>query len=137
MGQYINQHLDNNTLTGITLSTAYDGTGSITVGTAKKEKAELLVSYTMPAGESANTVNIKIETGPTTTDLYRHIERTQSGNESVSTASDITLVGNTVGENRFAIPLDVQNTYMKVSLKETGVAGTAGTASVKVMLSGR
>lgn len=137
MGQYLIQNLDNNTLSGVTLSSAFDGAGAITVGTAKKEKAEILVDYTQATGETANDVEVKLESGPSATEVYHLVNSANDAGNLVSTGGLHILDGMAAGNNKRAIPVDVQNKFLKISLREAGVANTHGTASVKVFLSGR
>lgn len=116
-------------LSAIALTAAY-GTGNcqFTSSVSGATQVVLYVTYTLGATETNNTVDIKLESGPSATDLHRltSIDVT-SGSITVSPTEHHFVGADTTAPYKFAIPLEVADDYIKVSFKETNKATNFGT----------
>jgi hypothetical protein len=99
-------------------------------------KLDLAILYTMGAAETANSIEIQVEQSSDGVNFYRIPNETVSGGTSTLTAREFTFVGTNAAAATISIGLDIFYKYIKVSVKETGVAANAGTAYVEGTLSG-
>lgn len=126
------------TRTSVTLTSSYDvanKTKVLEVGGFSKINFSVL--YTMGAAESSNSIEVRIEESSDGTNFYRIPNDSTSAGTSTLTAREFTFVGTNAAAATISIPLDIFYKYLKVSVKETGVAANAGTIYVEALLSGR
>ena len=126
--------------TGVTLESTYQ-TESDTVATksfkiAGYSKANFDITYTMGATETTNSVEIKLEHSPDNINWYRYVTDTTTGGTSTLALREWTYVGVNAAASSFSLPVDIFDRYIRVSLKETGVATNKGKAYVEVTLLG-
>lgn len=100
-------------------------------------KVNFDILYTEGAGESANSVELKIESSPDGVNFYRIPNETVSGGTSTLTAREFTFVGTDAAAATISIGLDIFYKFIKISAKETGEASNFGTIYVEATLSGR
>lgn len=123
------------TITSATLTSDYaDNAKSFPVGGYSKLNLDVL--YTMGATESSNSVEIKVEGSTDGTNFYRIPNEAVSGGTSTLTAREFTFVGTNADDATISIGLDIFYKFIKVSVKETGVASNAGTIFIEGTLSG-
>lgn len=125
---YENQPVDV-IFSGVTLTSAYTGNRK-SFETGGFTKLSLDVTYTMGAAESANTLEIQLESSPNGTDWYVLVI------DATTTISAITARAWQMSEGSLNFMLDIAYKYVRVSIKETGVASNAGTATITTTLSG-
>lgn len=104
--------------------------------TAGQAKLNLDVSYTEGAGETSNSIELKIESSSDNKNWYRIPNEVVSSGTSTLTAREFTFVGADGGNATISIGLDIFYLYMRISAKETGVATNAGTVFIQGTLSG-
>lgn len=125
------------TRTASTLTSAYAGGLGKTINTGAASKINLNILYTTGSAETNNPVEVKVETSPDVTNFYQIPNESVSGGTSTLTQREFTFVGASAATAySFSLPLDVQDLYMKLSFKESGVAANAGTLYVEGTLSG-
>jgi hypothetical protein len=129
------------TRTSVALTTAYqaEATGKPTksFSTGGLSKINLGILYTTGAGETSNSIEIKVETSADGTNFYQIPNESVSGGTSTITQREFTFVGAAAATAyEFSLPLDIQDEYMKVSVKESGVASNAGTIFMEATLCG-
>lgn len=133
------------TLTGsyVTQSLATHGTADW-IDLKNVDQVVLDVAYTMGAAETANSIQIKVEfanpatkTTPATTDWHQMIQETISGGTDTVAFLEysFTAVSAAATYDRFQIPFPVSSKFMRVSVKETGIAANGGTVTMKATLS--
>ena len=131
------------TRTSITLESTYQAesgqtkpTKTFICGGMTKMNIDLL--YTTGSGETANSIEIKIEASPDGTNYYRVPNDSTTTGVSTITEREFTFVGASAATAyAIGIPLDVFYKYLKISIKETGVASNKGTIYGEVTLSGK
>lgn len=124
-------------INAVTLTNAYADANSGSKDVNEISRAALLVNYTTGATETNNSIEVKIEFGPTDSELYRTSNKSDSSGTSTLTAQEFTFVGAAAATSyKFRIPLDLADKVIKVSVKETGVVTNAGTATVKLSAAG-
>lgn len=123
-------------LSAVALTSSYGDARSFTIETGGMTDLVLYISYTMGATETSNSIEVKVESGQTATDLHRLTTLSTSGGTVTLTAVEYTFVGTNAAEAKFALPLMVADKYVKFSFKETGVATNAGTVTAKITTSG-
>lgn len=127
---------DGTLFNAVTLTTAYTG-NTKTIAVAGAEEAILFVNYTTGSGETSNSIEIKVEFGPTDTDVYQDVNEAVSSGTSTLYQKEYTFVGASAATSyKFRLPIPVADKFMKVSIKESGVSTNAGTATVKTTFSG-
>ncbi len=104
--------------------------------TAGQVKLNLDILYTEGATETANSIEIKIESSPDGVNFYRIPNEAVSAGTSTITAREFTFVGNDAASATIAIGIDIFYKYMRISAKESGVVTNFGTAFVQATLSG-
>lgn len=100
-------------------------------------KMNLSLLYTMGAGETTNSIEVKIEESPDGTNFYRIPNDTTSNGTSTLTAREFTFVGINATTATISVGLDIFYNNIKISIKETGVASNKGTIFGDVTFSGR
>lgn len=108
-----------------------------TFRTGGNSKMNLDLLYTMGAAETANSIEVKIEVSTDGTNYYRIPNDSTSGDTSTLTAREFTFVGTNGAAATISIGIDIFYKYVKVSIKETGVASNKGTIYSDVTLLGR
>jgi hypothetical protein len=98
--------------------------------TAGFSKLSLEITYDMDAGETANTMELQLEESSNGTDWFSLVI------DDTTTVSVISARTWQMSEGNLNILVDIAYRFMRLSIKETGVATTAGTASVGYTLSG-
>lgn len=124
------------TRTASTLTNVYTGnTKTFEVG--GWSKMDLALNYTMGAGETSNSIEVKVEQSPDGTNFYRIPNESVAGGTSTLTAREFTFVGADAAAATISIGLDIFYKYVKVSVKETGVVTNAGSIYAEATLSGQ
>lgn len=125
------------TRTASALTSAYTGNNkAFAVGGYSKLNLDIL--YTTGAAETNNSIEVQIECSPDGTNWYRIPNEAASGGTSTLTQREFTFVGASAATAyTISIGLDIFYKYVKVSVKESGVAANAGTAYVEATLSGK
>lgn len=129
------------TRTGVELESTYsttevtEPTKSFRVGGMSKLTLDIL--YTMGAAETSNSIEMKVEASPDGTNWYRLSTDTTSGGTSTLAAREWTFVGTNGSTATINVFLDIAYEYVRVSLKETGVASNKGNVYVEATLSGK
>lgn len=128
------------TRTPIALTAAYQaesGTNPTkSFRTAGQSKLNLDISYTMGAGETGNSIQLKVEGSSDGKNFYRIPNEAVSTGTSTLTAREFTFVGVNAANATISIGLDIFYKYMRVSAKETIGASTFGTVFIEGTLSG-
>lgn len=128
------------TRTSWALTTAYQSEGTTkptkTFATTGFSKVNFDIFFTVGAGETANSIELKIEGSPDGVNFYRIPNETVSGGTSTLTAREFTFVGADATTSTISIGLDIFYHYLRISAKETGVVTNAGSAYVEATLSG-
>jgi hypothetical protein len=118
-----------------TLTTAYSGNAK-EFSTYGMEKMVLYVNYTTGAAETNNSIEIKVEFTPDNAAFYQETNAADSGGTTTLTQKEYTFVGASAATSyKFSVPIELADNVVKVSIKETGVAANAGTATVLATLS--
>ena len=129
-----------NVATGVTLESTYqtdEATTAIkTFETGGFSKLALGIIYTMGAAETTNSIEVRIEQSPDKVNWYRIMNDSTSGATSTLTAREFLFVGTNGAAANIDIFLDIAYKYMRVAVKETGVAANKGTAFGEATLSG-
>ena len=131
------------TRTSIALTDAYQAESGFTKPTKAFEtggfsKMNIDLLYTTGAGETSNSIEVKIESSPDGTNYYRIPNDSTTDGVSTITAREFTYVGASAATAYpIGISLDIFYKYIKVSAKETGVAANVGTLHGIVTLSGK
>ncbi len=131
----------NTVVRGVALTSSYqaEGSGKPTKSfvTAGLVKVEVSGKYTTGASETATSIDIKVESSPDRVNWYRILNLSISGGTSTLTNEEFVFAGGAgATDYPISLPLDVQNRYLRISTKETGVSVNAGSVYVEVMLSG-
>jgi hypothetical protein len=115
---------------GVTLTADYaDNAAVISIGGMSKLSID--IDYAQGAAETGNILEMKIEHSTDGTNWH------SLSIDETSTVSDITArEWNITGDAALNIILDIAYLFVRVSLKESGVASNAGTATVTVLPSG-
>jgi len=128
--------------TGITRSSV-DLTNAYDVADKTKEfktdgysKLNLDILYTMGSGETSNSIQVRLECSTDGVNYYRIPNDSTTDGTSTITAREFTFVGTNAAAASISISLDIFYKYMKISVKETGVASNAGTIYVEGSLAG-
>jgi hypothetical protein len=125
--------------TGVTLESTYqtdEATTAIKTFTSGGfSKLSLDIAYTMGAAETANTIEMVVESSPDRINFYRlPIDATVT--QSTITAREWTHLGTNAATSKINIFLDIAYKFMRVSFKETGVASAKGKVFCEATLSG-
>jgi hypothetical protein len=124
------------TRTSSALTAAYTG-NTKTFETKGYSVLVLDVLYTTGAGETTNSIEIKLEDSIDRTNFYQLTNESASAGTSTLTAREFTFVG-AAAATAYPISyrLDITYPFMKVSVKESGVVTNAGTIFVEGVLGG-
>jgi hypothetical protein len=126
------------TVTPVALTTGYDVANKTKiVETAGYSKINFDILYTMGAAETANSIEVRVDASTDGTNFYRIANESASGGTSTLTAREFTFVGTNAAAATISIGLDIFYKYVRVSVKESGVAANAGTVYVEATLSGQ
>jgi len=105
--------------------------------TGGKTKINFSILYTTGAGETSNSIELRIESSADGTNFYRIPNEATSGGTSTLTQREFTFVGAAAATAYdISLPLDLQDRFLRISVKETGVAANFGTVYVEATLSG-
>lgn len=131
-----------NTRTSVALTSAYQeesGTNPTkTFRIGGQSKVNLDILYTTGAGETNNTIEIKLEASPDGVNMYQLTNESASSGTSTLYQREFTFTGAAAATAyAFTLGIDVFYEYLKVSAKESGVATSAGTVYIEATLSGR
>lgn len=128
------------TRTAVALTTGYDVANKTkSFPTGGISKVNFSISYTTGAAETNNNLDIRVRTSPADdrTNWYQIPNESVSGGVSTLTLREFTFVGASgATEYAFSLPIDVQDEYTEISVKESNVASAAGTVYVEATLSG-
>ena len=109
-----------------------------TFDTGGYSRIEFMILYTMGASETANSIQIILESTTDGTNFYRLPNDSTSGATSTITEREFTYLGTTDGGNsELTIGLDIAYKKMRISIKESGVSSNKGSVYVEALLSGR
>ena len=143
---YIHQHRltligskSGTTRTGVTLTSGYGSASTSKIFDAgEMSKVNFSIFYAVGSGEAANSIKIKIESSSDGTNLYQIPNESVSGGTSTLTLREFVFVAASTASagNNISLPLDVQDRYLKISVKESGTSTNFGTAYVEVLVSG-
>lgn len=126
------------TRTAVTLTVAYDvADKTISFPTSGYSKLNLDILYTMGATESTNSIELRPEGSPDGTNWYRLANESVSAGTSTLDAREFTFVGTNAAAATISIGIDVFYKYVKISVKETGVATNFGTVYCEGTLAGK
>ncbi len=114
---------------GVTLTAAYTGNRK-TFETGGFSKVSIDLVYAMGAAEAGNTMEFQLEASSDGTNWHKLVIDT-TGLSSVITPREWQMAPESLN-----VIIDVAYKYMRMSLKETGVAANFGTATVNITLSG-
>lgn len=127
--------------TPVTLTTSYATAGQSRIfSVGGQPQMTVYVDYT--AAGVGNSIQIKIEAAPldaitgTTATVYRETSANASGGTVTLTSAERTFVGTNGTTERFCFRSPLADKQVKISVKETVVAGSAGTAAVQALVSG-
>lgn len=125
------------TRTAVALTNAYTGNNKV-IECGGYSKINLDVLYTTGTAETNNSIEIKFESSPDGTNVYLIVNESVSGGTSTLTQREFTFAGAVAATAySFSIGLDIFYKYLKVSVKESGVAANAGTVYIDATLSGK
>lgn len=130
-----------NVLTKRTLESTYQ-TESATVATKTFDTAgytnlNLDISYTMGAAETSNTIQLKVEGSPDGTNFYSLSNDETSLTVSTTFPREFTMTGVDGDTLNISIFMNIGYRYMRISIKETGVAANKGTVYVEATMAGK
>lgn len=126
------------TRTSVALTAAYDVANKTKIfDTGGMAKVNLSILYTTGAGETSNSVELRVETSPDRTNWYRIPNEAVSGGTSTLTVREFSFTGASAATAySFSLPLDIQDEFMRISVKESGVVTNFGTIYVEGTVSG-
>lgn len=133
---------DTNVLfSGVTLESTYQSEATAkptkSFATGGLSKVNLSVDYTTGAGETSNSIEIKLEASPDGTNWYQLTNESSSSGTSTLYQREFTFTGASAATSyKFSLPIDVFDKYMRVSAKETGVVANKGTVTITATFSG-
>ena len=124
------------TITGEELESTYDADATKIIKTGGMAKINLNIRYGMGDSETTNSIQIKVSSSPTRNVYYQIVNESVSGGTSTLVVREFTLVGADGTTRDFSLPLDVQDEFMKIEFKETGVSSNKGNVFCEATLSG-
>jgi len=129
------------TRTSVALTNAYQaeaaGKPTKSFRTGGLSKINFGILYTTGTGETNNSIEVKIESSADGTNFYQIPNESVSGGTSTLTQREFTFVGASAATAySLSLPIDVQDEYIRISVKESGVSSNAGTIFVEATLSG-
>lgn len=127
-------------ITGVALTSSYQSeTGSTptkSFRTGDMSRIEFLISYTEGAAETANSIQWKVEASNDGTNWFQLANDSTSGGTSTLTAREFSFTGADGATAKLNAGLDIAYEWMRISVKETGVASNVGNVFVEALLSG-
>lgn len=127
--------------TSLTLTGSYQASDPFFVGEATQ--VNLGIEYAMGTAESGNSIEVKLEfayvdsagSAPASTDYFQEItESASSGTITMSLAERTFSAVSAAGTfDRFDIPVPMGAKWIKVSVKETGIASNGGSCKVRAI----
>lgn len=124
--------------TSVTLTAAYDVANKTKAfETAGFSKLNLDVLYTMGAGETSNSIELRVTASADGVNYYRIPNESVTAGTSTLSAREFLFVGADAVAATISIGIDIFYKYIKVSAKETGVVTNFGTVFIDATLSGR
>lgn len=126
------------TRTSVALTNAYDVANKTKIfDVSGYSKLNLDFLYTTGAGETNNSIEIRIDSSPDGVNWYRILNESVSGGVSTLTQREFTFVGASAATAYgISLGLDIFYKYVRVSVKESGVAANAGTVYAEYTLLG-
>ncbi len=126
------------TRTSVVLTAAYDVANKTKIfTTGGMAKVNLSILYTTGTGETVNSIELRVESSADGTNFYRIPNEAVSTGTSTLTQREFTFVGASAATAYdLSLPLDVQDKYMRISVKESGVSANAGTIYIEATISG-
>ena len=126
------------TRTSVTLTDAYGVANKTTIfPTGGMTKVNFSILYTMGATETTNSVELRLESSSDGTNFYRIPNEAVSAGTSTLTLREFPWVAVNAAPSSISLPLDLQDKYMRISVKETGVVTNFGTIYVEAIISGK
>lgn len=129
------------TRTSWDLSSSYQAEGgtaptkSFAVGGASELVIDIL--YTTGAGETSNSIEIKVEDSQDNVNFYQLTNESASAGTSTLTQREFTFTGAAAATAySFSYRLDVTYPFMRISCKETGVSANTGTVFIEAIRGG-
>lgn len=93
------------------------------------------VKYTTGAGETNNSIELKVEFSPDGANVFQVLNESVSGGTSTLTQREFTFVGASAATAyTISLPLDIFSHFVRISAKESGVAVNKGTISIEATL---
>lgn len=128
-----------NVITPVTLTDSYDVANKTKIfETSGFTKGNFDIQYTTGAGETANSIELRLEGSPDGSNFFRLPNETASLGVSTLTQREFTFVGAAAATTyTISIGIDIFYKYMRASVKETGVTTTFGTVYVGATLCGK
>ena len=126
------------TITPVALTAAYTGNRKA-FETGGYVKMNLDVRYTTGAAETDNSLNLLLEGSSDGVNWYQLVNESNSNGASTVYQREFTFGGTgTTAATAYALSygIDVFYKYVRVSVKETGVAANAGSIFIEATLSG-
>lgn len=125
------------TRTSTTIGSAYGTVPLKSFSSGGASKVSFYLLYTTGTGETNNSIEVKVETSPDGTNFYQLLNESVSGATSTLTQREFTFVGAAAATTyALSLPLDISDKYVRVGVKESGVAANYGTIYGEVTLSG-
>ena len=124
------------TRTGNTLESTYVAGNTATIAIGGMSKITFYFLYTMGAAESTNSIEVRIKTSPDGTNWYQLVNETVSAGTSTLNSREFTFVGVDASAASFVLPLDINDSYLQIAVKETGVAANKGSIFVETISGG-
>lgn len=119
-----------------TYSTTEDTEPTKTFPVAGFTKLTIDGAYTMGATETANTIEVKVESSSDRINWTQLSNDSTSGDTSTLTNREFQFLGADGATDQFQIFLDVAYEYIRVSCKESGRASNKGNVYVEATLVG-
>jgi hypothetical protein len=125
----------------VTLTGSYIAGNSAILNLKKGDRVTLYVYYTMGTAESGNSIQAKLEYMVNNTDTVLVQESAETITSSTVTHTELEHSYTTTAAagtyKAFPMRFEANDPYVKVSLKETGIAANGGSAYVIAIVNGR
>ena len=127
-------------ITAKTLTASYEtesaDVATKTFPTGMMSRVEFSIKYTMGASETTNSIEIRLEGGNEGTNFFRLMNDSTSAGTSTLTVREFTYVGINAAASSVSFGVDIAYKFMRIAIKETGVATNFGTIFCEALLSG-
>jgi len=121
----------------VSLTTSYAG-NTRTMQVDGMTQMMLFLTYTPGAGGGGNSIEIRLESGPSAGEVHQHTSVETVTGVSTLYQQEYTFTGAVAGTDyTLRIPIPMADPYLTVSIKETVLAGAAGIASLKIGINGK